>query len=183
MLQCLENADFCHALRFIIRPDDGIGLLRPLDLSNDSDRRAAIRQRVPLDGLPLSTVAHRLSTYRSLPFGWRTTPRLDYTDHHMWVQFLEQPGCRAVSSFEPTILYFPRGEHPGWPVDKRLRELERWHEKMQEPGWTKAFRREVLESIRTAWTEAARRERRRWTVRLADEVSALRRNLRRSLGH
>ncbi len=181
MLRCLEKADFCHTLRFVIRPDDSIRLLRPLDLCNDSDRRATIRTRVYLDGLPLSTVTHRLSAYRSLPFGWRTTPKLGYTDHHMWVQFLEQPECRTVSSFEPTILYFPRGEHPGWPVEMRLRELERWHEKMQEPGWAEAFRQEVLDSIYADWTKVTRRERRRLTSRLASEVAALRRNLRRSL--
>ena len=64
MLRCLENADFCHTLRFVIRPDDSIRLLRPLDLFNCSDRQAVIRQRVVLDGRPHRS---RVRRYRACP--------------------------------------------------------------------------------------------------------------------
>ena len=182
MMQLLEGADFGHTLRFSIRPGDEIRLMRPIDLAHEADRRLQLRLRVTGDGLPLSFVGHRLSMYKKLPFGWRTTPRVHFTDGYMWAQFLAQPDCRAASSYEPTILYFPRGQHPGWPVEQRLNELKRWHQKMQDPAWSEALHKELSAKIVADWTLVTRRERQRLTTRLAHEKTYWRRWVRRSMG-
>ena len=182
MLRVLEKADFCHTLRFAISPEDSVRLMRPLDLSQSADRVAAIRAFSAFDGLPLSVVGHTLAMYKALPFGWRTTPKWEYTDHFMWTQFLRQPGCRAVSCHKPTILYFPRGEHPGWPVEKRLAELERWHNKMQQSNWADLLREQISKAVESDWVGLGRRERSRLATRLGDLSTYLRRRVRRSLG-
>lgn len=74
----------------------------------------------------LSAVGHTLAAYRALPVGWRTTPQEEYTDRHMWRQFLAQPGLRAYNCEVPSFLYFERDGHPGWPTEKRLVELKKW---------------------------------------------------------
>lgn len=74
----------------------------------------------------LSAVGHTLAAYRALPVGWRTTPQDEFTDRHMWRQFLAQPDLRAYNCEVPTFLYFERDGHPGWPTEKRLVELKAW---------------------------------------------------------
>lgn len=75
----------------------------------------------------LSTVAHTLDAYRKLPHGWRTTPQNQFTDRFMWKQFLAQDNCRIISSPNPTLLYFKRGNHPGLSSRLRAKELKKWH--------------------------------------------------------
>jgi hypothetical protein len=112
----------------------------------DEAERGAIVAGTPK--LPLSFVGHTLEMYRKLPYGWRTTPTEIFTDHYMWQQFLALRECRATSSDRPTILYLPRGGHPGWPVERRLVELAAWHEKLSTPGGREAFRSKLVKGAR-----------------------------------
>ena len=112
----LTTADFAHTLRFGITPEGGTQFLHTLDVSDPQDR--ARLNEVDLL-IPLSFAGHTLDMYRRLPHGWRATPPGVPTDRYMWEQFLEHPNCRAAVSFEPTVLYFKRGDHPGWPVARR----------------------------------------------------------------
>ena len=75
----------------------------------------------------LSTVGHTLAAYHRLPEGWTTTPGPMATDVYMCDKFLAQPDIRAVTVPRTTLLYFKRGDNPGWPVDQRRDELRRWH--------------------------------------------------------
>src|SRR5262249_47279748 len=57
--------------------------------------------------MPLSVVGHTLKMYRSLPYGWRTTPPSEKTtDTYMWQQFLNQKDCRWMSGGLSTAVYF-----------------------------------------------------------------------------
>lgn len=138
LAELLERADFAHTLRFAItkrgspRLRRGIGAMAPESLP--------LRQRVEI---PLSFAGHTLEMYRKLPYGWRETPAGTPTDAWMWAQFLREPGCRVVRGERATVLYFKRGDHPGWPVAKRRAELETWHARLQKPGFARRFARRV----------------------------------------
>lgn len=90
-------------------------------------------QPVTAPFINLSAVGHTLDFYRRLPYGWRTTPAGVPTDRYMWEQMLGQADCRAIPHWAPTLLYFKRGDHPGWTVAQRQPELERWFGMMQSP--------------------------------------------------
>ncbi|WP_040006167.1 glycosyltransferase family A protein [Fibrisoma limi] len=81
----------------------------------------------------LSAVGHTLDFYRSLPYGWRTTPAGIPTDRYMWQQMLAQPDCRPVAGWLPTLLYFKRGGHPGWSTQQRYEELKPWSARLEQP--------------------------------------------------
>lgn len=158
MSRLLADADFGHTLRFGITPEGGFSFLHTLDIDDPGDRAVAVRTSSML--IPLSFAGHTLSMYRRLPFGWRTTPEDEPTDRYMWRQFLAERDCRTATSTEPTILYFKRGDHPGWPVEQRLRELEIWSPRLDQATWLAGF----AERVR----DAAIRDR----ARIAREVSA-----------
>ncbi|QJW88755.1 glycosyltransferase [Spirosoma taeanense] len=82
----------------------------------------------------LSAVGHTLDSYHQLPYGWRTTPTGVATDWYMWQQMLAQPDCRPVIHWAPTLLYFKRGDHPGWTVAQRQAELSHWFAQLQVPA-------------------------------------------------
>lgn len=81
----------------------------------------------------LSATAHRLDFYQQLPYGWRTTPSDRATDLYMWDQLLAHPNCRVAVIWQPTLLYFKRNNHPGWPTARRYEELARWNTVLQDP--------------------------------------------------
>lgn len=100
-------------------------------------------------GFGLACAGHTLDAYRRLPEGWRPrSPGLN-SDAQMWVQFLEQPWCRAASVMRPTVLHFASGPRRTWPVARRLDELDRWSAELGRPGGLEDFRQEVLEAL--AW--------------------------------
>ena len=76
----------------------------------------------------LSCVGHSLDFYKKLPYGWRTTPKGQFTDIYMWDQFLRDPQCKSYCGLETTILWFKRGDHPGMSSERRKKELIRWEE-------------------------------------------------------
>lgn len=130
MQRLLAEADFASALPFYV---DGKGLLRSFvaNLALTADRELILSgtNRVPLSG-----GSHTLEMYRRLPHGWRTTPPGKPTDLHMWQQFLADPGCRAVSSIRPTVLFFPSPMRRDWPDEDRLAEIRRWKSEITDAG-------------------------------------------------
>ena len=96
------------------------------DPNNLSDN-SYIDKKIPFVFL-LSCMSHTLELYKSLPYGWRTTPPCYYTDQYMQLQLLSHKFCKPYFSITPpSILYFKRGNHPGWPVEKRLKLLKYWY--------------------------------------------------------
>jgi hypothetical protein len=76
-----------------------------------------------------------MAMYRRLPHGWRTKPEGTWSDLYMWQQILSMPGLRTASGARPTVLHFPSSLRRGWPMERRIEELDRWAARMTEPGW------------------------------------------------
>ncbi|MCC6735447.1 MAG: glycosyltransferase family 2 protein [Bauldia sp.] len=141
MAALLRDADFGHTLRFGIEPDGSLSFVPTIDIDDPGDRRIAVESATQL--IPLSFAGHTLAMYRRLPFGWRETPAGEYTDRYMWKQFLAARDCRTATSTMPTILYFNRGDHPGWPVERRLPEIAAWSARLARPDWIAGFAESV----------------------------------------
>jgi len=120
----LQHHAFAHTERIDITPAGRPRTSMRCDLGNPAQRRAI--ERFGSMPIGLSTVGHTLEAYRRLPWGWRTTPKDRKTDHYMWHQFLREGGASACSGRTATVLYFNRGDHPGWPSAQRAAELARW---------------------------------------------------------
>ncbi|MDQ3425894.1 MAG: hypothetical protein M3435_06760 [Actinomycetota bacterium] len=142
----LEVADFAHSISARLGVDGTLenfpwNLSRPEFVEVGLGRKASIG---------LTGVAHTLAAYRRLPFGWRTTPDGGPTDHHMWRQWLEQPGFRGAMGERLTYLTFPE---PWWgklPPEERRASLEGWFRRSREPGFAEELDSMLEEAIRRA---------------------------------
>lgn len=113
-------------------------------------------ERVKKGKISLSNVGHTLELYHQLPHGWRTTPQNYPTDIYMWKQFMAYSGCNAFSSYEPTIMYFKRGNFPGASVAEREKDLALWVNKIKEQDEIekikgRALGNLILEKNRLQW--------------------------------
>ncbi len=147
MGRILEGADFAHppAARFTT---DGELQFFPWNYARPEFREAGLTR---VGSVGLTGVAHTLEAYRRLPHGWRTTPTGMPTDHHMWRQWLELPGLRAVMAERLTYLNFP---DPFWkelPEEERAKVFADWYRRSREPG----FDEEVDLLLRRAVKRAA----------------------------
>jgi glycosyltransferase involved in cell wall biosynthesis len=143
----LESADFAHTLPVTVATDDRVHTPFTAAIWSPHER---IRMGIPdgaSHGLPLSTVGHSLAFYKTLPSGWSRTPDNAFTDAFMWRKFLENRSCRLASCLVPTVIYLPRGRHPGWPVEQRLAEMVRWRAKMEQPGFYEDYLEQVLRDV------------------------------------
>lgn len=122
----LERYDFANTLAMFVERTGGIREPARFDTGLAHHRRAFVNATAPRTGIPLSNVGHTLDAYRRLREGWTETPKSDATDRYMWQKFLRDPSVRATTVPRPTVLYFPRDAHPGWPVPQRRDELRRW---------------------------------------------------------
>ena len=91
MLEALRRFDLVSAACLKAYPDGRV-LVRAHDVSQ---YRAAFLQGARVPGIPLSCAAHTTAAYRTLPYGWRTTPEGIATDRYMWQQFLRDPAHRV----------------------------------------------------------------------------------------
>ena len=143
----LRDSDFAHTLIFRVTPTDEFEFFTLVDLANPQDRNWIVRGFNPENGIPLSFVGHSAAMYRSLPFGWRTTPPDRYTDVFMWEQFLGEQRCRARSGQTPSILYFPSFQRNGWTVEQKLEEITRWAARLPDPGWLPRMMQLVIDGL------------------------------------
>jgi hypothetical protein len=131
MRRLLEDADFAHPPSARLTPDGELQFF-PWNYGR-SEFREAGRTRVGSVGL--TGVAHTLEAYHRLPRGWRTTPPGMPTDHHMWRQWLDLPGLRAVMGERLTYLNFP---DPFWnelPEEERAAAFADWYRRSRQPGF------------------------------------------------
>ena len=112
---------------------------------------------------PLSCISHSLEFYHSLPYGWRTTPPGYYTDQFMELQLYLGNNSKMFFSIDPpSILYFNRGDHPGWPVEKRLELLEYWNRLIQDGTYIDKIERLIfISKIRISGKKFKKKCRRR----------------------
>jgi hypothetical protein len=126
MIEVLERRDFANALAMYVQRSGVIGPLHAFDLRLGHRRRIFATAKAPHGGMPISTVGHTLDAYLRLGEGWSETRRSNATDTYMWQEVLRDTSISATTVARPTVLYFPRDAHPGWPVARRLEELLRW---------------------------------------------------------
>lgn len=140
LYEALKTFDIASSFCYSIRPWGEV-TLAPVDFIGElKDRDTRLRR--------LSCIAHTLEAYKSLPFGWRTTPPDEYTDNYMWRQFVEQAGIRTIMIPVPTVLYFPRGLHPGqWSTEQRRVELSSWYATLVSEDGESRIHRESLYHI------------------------------------
>lgn len=125
----LQDYDFASTIHINVSPDKILSYNSSITYFGAANHPSA--KRVERGVISLSNVGHTLAFYKQLPHGWRTTPNNQYTDVYMWRQFMAHPDCHAYSSTEPTILYFRRKNHPGWPTLMRLPEIKYWSQYIQ----------------------------------------------------
>jgi len=141
MLALLEDADFAGALGARITPG-GTVYCAPVDMRNATHRNL---MKARLAGFGLSSGAHTLAFYRTLPFGWRTTPAGRPTDSYMWSQILGAPGCRATSSFHLTAVHLPSMFRRDMTVEERDVETARWAAEIRKPGARERLAEKLVE--------------------------------------
>lgn len=144
----LEEYNFASTTYIDAKEDRTLSISQYIDYYGAASQNK--KKLVYPGGISLSNVGHTLDLYHQLPFGWRTTPRGNFTDVYMWQQFLIHPACNAYSHHKPTILYFKRGHFPGASVSVREKDLEFWSKKITnqndiEQIKTEAFRGLLLE--------------------------------------
>jgi len=145
----LAEADFAYTVALDVAPDAS-AFLR-LAVVGSGGIRAHMHRGTNF--LPLSVVGHTAAIYRSLPYGWRTTPRPTPTDLYMWQQFLELPGIRVAGSSRPNVVHFADPARRDWTPAQRVAELERWSAFLAGERW----REELLPAL---WRRAERATRR-----------------------
>src|SRR5262249_25651577 len=128
----LSAADFAHNVALTVASDGSVSPWLAV-LESGVFRAHMLRGA---NFLPLSVVGHTMSAYRSLPWGWRTTPPAIPTDLYMWQQFLMQPGIRLASGSRPSVFNFRTPARRTWTLAERRSELERWYEFVHDPRWS-----------------------------------------------
>lgn len=131
----LGSSDFAYTQSLIIKPEQ-VEFGPPLmTLSRDGHRAFFIeRVRHTHEFLPLSGVGHTMDMYRRLPHGWRVSTRMA-TDYYMWLQFLEQPGCRVHTTGVPTLLWFPKSAWGAEETPAKVASLSEWYRRCMNEDW------------------------------------------------
>ncbi|MGQ0801335.1 MAG: glycosyltransferase family 2 protein [Pseudomarimonas sp.] len=155
LASALADREFAHTRKIAVDPAGGVAYGVHIDLADDYQRARYVHRPLPV---AMSSVAHTLSCYQRLPWGWRTTPAESKTDHYMWKQFLHEGQCHARSVAWPTLLYFQRGDHPGWPSKQRGAELQVWQQRLASPAAQDQFRVEAMATL----ARPLMRARQRW---------------------
>ncbi len=97
--------------------------------------------------LPLSCVAHRMSTYFKLPEGWSPAPKKIPSDLFMWRKFLAHENIRTGMVFEPTCLHFASAQRSGIALEDRYAELRKmWRNIATRPG-AAAVQRQLRDTL------------------------------------
>lgn len=140
MLDALTRADFAFSLHADLGPDGAFSVRELHDFTGPGDRGG---RRL---AIPLSMVAHTMAFYRRLPFGWRTTPADIATDEYMWMQFFDEPDCRAALVPVPTIAYLKWGDYDS---EHHLRGIERLYQRYITPGGADRYLADLFSDLYT----------------------------------
>lgn len=142
----LRGTDFAHSPW--LRVDEKNGEFRPdeaFDLNDPRDRRDFLKGL--FTGLPLSLGAHTLKAYRELAEGWTETPPGSFTDVYFAKKLIAKPEVVCRAGDRPTVLYFPRGSHPGWSTARRHAELAVWHARLADPAKLGSIHEEINQAL------------------------------------
>jgi glycosyltransferase involved in cell wall biosynthesis len=146
MVRLLEHADFAHSAPAWIE-DTGRLVFEPWNMARPE---FAWLMRTGRGSVGLTGAAHTLVAYRRLPHGWRTTPPELPTDRYMWLQWLDLPGFRGVTSDRLTHLHFPEHQWRRFTDGERARFLDDWLRRSREPGFTDELDAMLGDAVRRA---------------------------------
>lgn len=123
--------------------------------------------------IPLSTVGHTLTSYKKLPFGWRSTPKGKHTDLHMWQQFLSQPKIKTTRGNQPTTLHFASSLRKTATDQERAAETSHWFKQLPDPELPHRITTGLLTSVYTNNLEIQQNIRTTKTFQLHQKVKFL----------
>jgi glycosyltransferase involved in cell wall biosynthesis len=137
----LEKCDLAHSMQMEVQPD---GSLMTWMFDAHDDPCSLEKMRRSETGFGLSSGAHRLDAYWKLPRGWHPAPVGINTDLYFWLQFLDERWCRYRSHKWPSALHLSSLQRKEWDMERRVRELSAWWDKIQIPAQRDACIRECL---------------------------------------
>ncbi len=146
MIEVLQSVDFAHPLPVYILPGGGFGA-HLTDLSRSECREWHLHPA--RNAVSLTGAAHRLDTYRALPFGWRESPAGRWSDHYMWQQWFQAPGIRYRTNSRLTVLKFDSSLRGESSSEDRRTEMLRWLRRSDEEGFTDWLQSEATAAILT----------------------------------
>jgi len=146
MADGLRDADLVHNVCLKVREEGGFGSYLQFDLGHPFDRRDYLNGNA-IGGVPLSTMAHTMAAYRRLPEGWTQTPPGVATDRYFAAKFVRHPAMRCRHLPIHTVIYFKRGDHPGWTTAQRLPELQTWSRRIEDPTELDKIRQEAFAAM------------------------------------
>lgn len=149
MLAVLGDADFVHPLPAFVHPGPSVKVAA-IDLSKRADRRSVLAP-IHRSVISLTGVVHTLSSYRRLPYGWRTTPMGVATDQYMWRQYLACDSVRPVSATRATTIKLTACSRRAHDHATRAAEIEAWWRLLHRPGFVGRWDDAMDAAIRAAW--------------------------------
>jgi glycosyltransferase involved in cell wall biosynthesis len=141
MAGLLEDHDLAHCMQIDVATDGGVTSWM---FDAKADPLALQKMRGSATGFGLASGGHRLDAYRRLPMGWNPAPAGINSDLHFWLQFLEQPSCRYVSSKWPRVVHLSSVTRKQWDLTRRVDELAGWWDRIQTPAQRERLARECL---------------------------------------
>lgn len=143
IVKLLKDANFAHTLPLRINPDGSIST-DVIDLKFSAFKEELLTGK---NRIPLSCAAHTMAFYKTLPYGWRTTPMGIPTDLYMWRQILVAPNCKAVSGTTPTMMHLASPARVGWSLKSRVKELDIWSKRIKKAGFKEKFYEDVIAEV------------------------------------
>lgn len=123
LLAHLTEYDFVHSAQATVGENDNWRVFAG-DLNHPSTRERMLQNRFNFFGP--TTVAHRLDTYLSLPYGWRVKPQNIWSDLHMWRQWLNHRDVKFKSIPKVTILHLDSPSRLEMSTNERCEEMQYW---------------------------------------------------------
>lgn len=126
-----RGVDFAATLTLLL--GEGEPELMRVDLGDPSDRAMLLGS---VNRITLSVAAHRWDSYLRLPFGWRTAPADEWTDHWMWKQWLAEPWVTAESVPALTAIHVPRQYRDGMSNEEMAAANWEWVRRTSDEWWS-----------------------------------------------
>ncbi len=126
----IRGVDFAATLTLLLGAESP--QLMRVDLAQPSDRALLLGD---VNRITLSAAGHRLDSYLRLPFGWRTTPVGQWTDHWMWKQWLGEPWVTAESIWALTAVHIPRQFRANDTNEDMAAKSWEWWGRVSHTGW------------------------------------------------
>jgi len=141
MRDMLVDSDFTHPLPVLIFPDNVVRVSRV----NLKDKTWVYHHLKPKHNeISLTGVAHTMSLYKKLKFGWRVAPENVWSDHYMWQQIFGTKGVKLLSSNLSTTIKLPTSLRKDTNPLERESEINIWSTMIKKPDFFELWQKKVL---------------------------------------